>query len=163
MSGSYETNNPLFKLKAYENIEILDSLKKATWDLAKTAGKRVKVSNYQGNWMDSLTVALDLINRREKDGGQYQQTQIVLFSNLMAPFNKEKETIKLLTESLFEKDTTELLVIGSNITEELLKDKDADSGELTDGELVAKQILDKVTDSMSYFMQSCIKVFFSHY
>lgn len=60
--GSEDTNNPLFEDgQSYENIEIVHTLELANWSMVHTLSKYQKCTTTEGDWLDALIVAADLI------------------------------------------------------------------------------------------------------
>lgn len=59
--GSEDTNNPLEDGQSYGNIEIVHTLQLATWNMVHTLSKYKKCTTTEGDWLDALIVAADLI------------------------------------------------------------------------------------------------------
>lgn len=100
----------------------------------------VRTNNCDGDWMDALGVALDLIHNQTKTEEQFEKTEIFFFTAFESPFKSSGGTIQAYLTALQDKKT-ELVFVGSNVTEELLEDGE---GKLSKGELIAYRIFQKV-------------------
>ena len=85
------------------------------WAMAKTVDRELETNrDCQGDWMDALAVALDLIHDKIESGVSYEKTQIVFFSSFDSSFKTCEETESAFVEALLDKKT-ELVVVGSNL------------------------------------------------
>lgn len=160
LCGSEDTANPLYKegKSYYENIKVLSDMKPSSWDMAKMAGEEIRTSTCDGDLLDALGVALDLIHQQVEQGTVYGKTKILVVSGFYSPCRTSKSVEQAFISALKDKQT-ELYIIGSSFTDSYsIKDE---KPEVKEAELVAQRIVEHV--SVSSF-QFCIRnLNFSYY
>lgn len=135
LSGSDKTQNSL----DYKNIQVLKNMEKVSWETAKLVNETVQTKNCEGDWMDALGVALDLIHRKVKAGNVYSSIQIIFFTAFESPFKTSERTQKAYISALLAEHTS-LFIVGSNINQEMLENEE----KMSKGELTACQLIQEV-------------------
>lgn len=113
---------------------------KVSWEAAKLVNEVVRTKNYDGDWMDALGVALDLVHRKVTAGNIYDSIQIIFFTAFESSFKTSERTQNAYASALVAEKTS-LFIVGSNIDEESLEDEK----KMSKGELTAYQLIQEVT------------------
>jgi hypothetical protein len=135
LCGSDKTQNSL----DYKNIHVLRNMEKVNWEAAKLVNETVQTKNFEGDWMDALGAALDLIHRKVKAGNAYGSIQIIFFTAFESPFKTSERTQKAYISALLAENTS-LFIVGSNLNQELLEHEE----KMSKGELTAFQLIQEV-------------------
>lgn len=115
-------------------------MEKVSWGAAKCVNEVVRTKIFEGDWMDALGVALDLVHRKVKAGNIYDSIQIIFFTTFESPFKTSERTQKAYISALLAEKTS-LFIVGSNLDQESLEDEK----KMNKGELVAYQLMQEVT------------------
>lgn len=114
-------------------------MEKVSWEAAKLVNENVQSKKCEGDWMDALGVALDLIHRKVKAGNVYGSIQIIFFTSFESPFKTSDRTQKAYVSALLAENTS-LFFVGSNLNPELLENDE----KMSKGELTALQLIQEV-------------------
>ena len=114
-------------------------MEKVNWEAAKLVNETVQTKNFEGDWMDALGAALDLIHRKVKAGNAYGSIQIIFFTAFESPFKTSERTQKAYISALLAENTS-LFIVGSNLNQELLEHEE----KMSKGELTAFQLIQEV-------------------
>lgn len=142
LCGSDTTKNSL----GYQNIQVLWDMEKVSWGAAKCVNEVVRTKNFEGDWMDALGVALDLVHRKVKAGNIYDSIQIIFFTTFESPFKTSERTQKAYISALLAEKTS-LFIVGSNLDQESLEDEK----KMNKGELVAYQLMQEASGAFYSF------------
>ena len=102
--------------------------------------ENVRTNNCDGDWMDALGVALDIIHTAVNEGASYERNQILFFTAFESPSKISGKTQQAYISALSSKKT-ELVFIGSNVTDE------KPSTEMNQSEIAACDLVNKVRDT----------------
>ena len=114
-------------------------MKQVGWDAVQLVNDAVRAYNFDGDWMDALGVALDLIHHQVEIGITYTTVHIIFFSTFLSPFKASEITVKAYVDALTNLKTS-LFFVGSFINEKLFENE----SNLKKGELLAYQIIQEV-------------------
>lgn len=145
--GSEMTYNSL----NYKHVRVLRDLEPVNWGTAQLAENEVHASSFEGDWMDALGVALDLIHTKKEGGHAYEKKQILLFTPFDSPFQTSEKTERIYINA-FNQENAELFVIGSSVQFDedgnLLSDVNLKKGEAT-----ACKIIEQVHFCIAFHVQ----------
>ena len=136
LCGSNKTQNSL----DYKNIHVLRTMEKVSWEAAKFVNESIQSQKCEGDWMDALGVALDLIHRKVKAGNVYGSVQIIFFTPFESSFKTSERTQKAYVSALLAGNTS-LFFVGSNLNQNLLENEE----KMSKGELTAFQLIQEVS------------------
>ena len=153
MSGTERTENAL----NYKHIHVLRNFEQVNWEASRLVENFVRTINWDGDWMDALGVALDLIHKQVESGTVYDSIQIIFFTAFESPFKSSTKTPKAYVSALLSKKT-ELFFVGSNVANnELLGHEE----KMSEGESIACQLLQEVIlDSVNSLCKKQFKNYF---
>lgn len=115
-------------------------MEKVSWEAAKSVNESIQSQKCEGDWMDALGVALDLIHRKVKAGNVYGSVQIIFFTPFESPFKTSERTQKAYVSALLAGNTS-LFFVGSNLNLKLLENEE----KMSKGELTAFQLIQEVS------------------
>lgn len=142
--GCEETKNELFKegKSFYKHVAVLNDMNKANWDMAKSINERVfEPTKYHGDWIDALSVSLDLIQQRVQAGMVYEKTQVVVITDFESPCNSTRENERLIKTALLNQHTS-LYFINSNLKQQT-EHEDVNKS-VKEGALVSTRLIENV-------------------
>lgn len=142
----YVDQTPQKNSLGYQNIQVLWDMEKVSWGAAKCVNEVVRTKNFEGDWMDALGVALDLVHRKVKAGNIYDSIQIIFFTTFESPFKTSERTQKAYISALLAEKTS-LFIVGSNLDQESLEDEK----KMNKGELVAYQLMQEASGAFYSF------------
>ena len=146
LCGAEAADNPVrVNGKVMKNIRRLNFMKPANWELAKSVDQEIETTNYNADWVNALTVALDVLHQQLESGVVYEKTQILVLSTLKSSIQQPSKQIESAYVNAMKENGTEIYFVGSNVTND-----DEDDGvkeenvELNDSELFAKRFVNQV-------------------
>lgn len=144
LCGSETTQNRLFKEtnSHYKHINVLADMQLATWDLIKSVEREMgKPTDYTRDWMDALSVALDMIEQRVEAGVLYEELRILVLTDFDQPVRSSKRTEEAYIAALNERGTR-LFFIND---EEPIKSESNNPSRM-----VAQRLISQVFNHLSY-------------
>lgn len=115
-------------------------MEQVNWDLVKLVDEVIEPTKNEGDWLDALGVALDLIHTNLEAGADYQTTQIIYFTSFGSAFRCTEKTLKAYIAALLDKKIG-MYFVGSNVTEDMLGDK---KEKMSKAELIAFELVQRV-------------------
>ena len=110
--------------------------------MAKSINEMVfEPTKCHGDWINALSVSLDLIQQRIQAGFVYEKTQIVVITDFESPCFSTKENERVIKSALLNQSTS-LYFINSNLKQDI--DEEESHKNVKQGALIATRLVENV-------------------